>query len=98
MKFMKCIFFMKFQWISLNKKCAPNELNDLEFSRRLFKKKNPQKKIHTARLPHVRRTCGCAVNLPHNRTCGAASLLQSLSITAYHGISRHITVFPLNPF
>jgi hypothetical protein len=30
MKFMKCIFFMKFQWISLNKKCATNELNALK--------------------------------------------------------------------
>jgi hypothetical protein len=46
----------------------------LLFSRRLSVKKKTGKKIPTARLPHVRRTCGCAVNLPHNRTCGAASL------------------------
>ena len=31
MKFMKCIFFMKFQWISLDKKGSPNELNALTF-------------------------------------------------------------------
>jgi hypothetical protein len=34
----------------------------LYFMRRLSVKK----KNHTARLPHVLRTCGCAVNLPHN--------------------------------
>ncbi len=46
----------------------------LECSRRLFSKKKIQKKIHTSRLPYLCHTCGCAVNLPHNRTCGAASL------------------------
>ncbi len=45
--------------------------------RDVYSKKKNQKKIHTTRLPHVRRTCGCVVNLPHNRTCGAASLIQS---------------------
>jgi hypothetical protein len=39
-----------------------------------IRKKKTKKKIPTARLPHVCRTCSCAVNLPHNRTCGAASL------------------------
>jgi hypothetical protein len=28
----KCIFFMKFQWISLDKKGSPNELNVLSYS------------------------------------------------------------------
>ncbi len=27
------------------------------------------------RLPHVHRTCGCVVILPHNHTCGVASLV-----------------------
>ncbi len=56
---------------SLNPKMTLTKFYIFLFS----KKKKSNKKIHTARLlPHVCRTCGCAVNLPHNHTCGAASL------------------------
>jgi hypothetical protein len=62
----------------------------LQFSRRLsVKKKNP-KKIHTARLPHVYRTCGCEVNLPHNRTYGAESLVSIISNHVRHPNGRSL--------
>ncbi len=32
--------------------------------------------VLAARLPHVHRTRGCVVNLPHNRPCGVTSLLD----------------------
>ncbi len=31
------------------------------------------------KLPHIYRTYGCAVNLPHNRSCGEVSLLHPTS-------------------
>ena len=50
------------------------------FETSVINKQNLKKSIphvyrtFAARLPHVYRTCGCTVNLPHNPTCGAASL------------------------
>ncbi len=41
----------------------------LLFSRCLLCKQNTKKKSY--------RTCGCAVNLPHNRTCGVSSLIPT---------------------
>ena len=37
--------------------------------------------VLASRLPHVHRTCGCVVNLPHNRTCGVASLDSTSILT-----------------
>ncbi len=34
--------------------------------------------------PHGDRTCGCAVNSPHNRTCGEVSLVPVLDSRAPH--------------
>jgi hypothetical protein len=34
--------------------------------------------------PHGDRTCGCVVNSPHNRTCGAASLVPVLAARLPH--------------
>jgi hypothetical protein len=48
----------------------------LLFSMFIVKKKSTQKN-RTTHLPHVRRTCGCEVNLPHNRTCGSLSILSA---------------------
>jgi hypothetical protein len=65
-------------------------------------KKKSQKKIHTARLPHVHRTCGCAVNLPHNRTCGAASLggyiVNLLDFYSYRLIEKLTAFLQLQEF
>ncbi len=62
----------------------------LLFSARLLVKKKT-----TARLPHVYRTCGCAVNLPHNRTCGEVSLgyIVNLSDFYFCRIIGKLTVF-----
>jgi len=40
----------------------------------IFYLPNQCTQIAHARLPHVHRTCGCAVNSPHNRTCGARAV------------------------
>jgi hypothetical protein len=71
----------------------------------IWLKKN-QKKILTTRLPHVYQTCGCAVNLPHNRTCGEVSLVcvyffpyNSLSLTLSLSSHSFLTfVFYVNQY
>jgi hypothetical protein len=50
-----------------------------------FEEKKIPKKFPTKRLPHVNRTYGCVVNLPHHHTCGTESYTNTeLLIVVYY--------------